>query len=196
LEKAEDEESFISWSFRERNPTNISPKVKAEAVYEIHYGLRNALNTGKPLRRSRGRGKAEKPRQERDQRVGVIPRDGGRVRRVRYRGEVAYVSHDTRTVVIRLERTRKRVRAPAAVLGGPGESLVTKWSSVDLLCVERDRGGVSISEMRIEGYVWSAEAGSWKSASAKCGEERNDQITTSATDVGCDAPSQEGAFGD
>ena len=59
MERAEDGESFISWCFRERNPTNISPKVKTDAVYEIHYGLTNALNTGKPLRKNRGKGKAE-----------------------------------------------------------------------------------------------------------------------------------------
>ena len=43
------DEKFIRWCFRERNPTNISPKVKMGMSYEIHYGLANALNTGKPI---------------------------------------------------------------------------------------------------------------------------------------------------
>lgn len=44
------EERFFRWCFLERTASNISPKVKAEMEYEIHYGLANALNTGKPLR--------------------------------------------------------------------------------------------------------------------------------------------------
>jgi cold shock CspA family protein len=49
IERAEDE-SFIRWCFLERTPSNISPKVKIDVDYEIHYGLANALNTGKALR--------------------------------------------------------------------------------------------------------------------------------------------------
>jgi cold shock CspA family protein len=44
------DERFIRWCFIERTASNISPKVKSEMEYEIHYGLANALNTGKPLR--------------------------------------------------------------------------------------------------------------------------------------------------
>jgi cold shock CspA family protein len=43
------DETFIRWCFRERNANNISPKVKYGMSYEIHYGLANTLNTGKPF---------------------------------------------------------------------------------------------------------------------------------------------------
>lgn len=42
---------FISWCFRERTPSNISPKVKAGVRYEIHYGLSRALRVGKSVRK-------------------------------------------------------------------------------------------------------------------------------------------------
>lgn len=58
IERAEDE-SFIRWCFLERTATNISPKVKVDVDYEIHYGLANALNTGKALRRRARRVRAE-----------------------------------------------------------------------------------------------------------------------------------------
>jgi cold shock CspA family protein len=48
VEIAEDEK-FIRWCFRERNLTNISPRVKTGVFYEIHYGLANTLNTGKKV---------------------------------------------------------------------------------------------------------------------------------------------------
>lgn len=51
IEDAEGEK-FIRWCFRERDPTNISPKVKYGLTYEIHYGLANALNTGKRIKKS------------------------------------------------------------------------------------------------------------------------------------------------
>ena len=38
---------FISWCFRERNYSNISPKVRTHERYEIHYGLGRALNLGR-----------------------------------------------------------------------------------------------------------------------------------------------------
>jgi cold shock CspA family protein len=47
------DENFIRWCFRERSPSNISPKVRTGLEYEIHYGLANALNTGRRLRRQR-----------------------------------------------------------------------------------------------------------------------------------------------
>ncbi|MCB9150442.1 MAG: funZ protein [Caldilineaceae bacterium] len=40
---------FISWCFRERTPSNISPKVKAGVRYEIHYGLSRSLRIGKSV---------------------------------------------------------------------------------------------------------------------------------------------------
>jgi cold shock CspA family protein len=53
IEQTEEGERFIRWCFMERSPTNISPKVKLDLDYEIHYGLANVLNTGKELRRRR-----------------------------------------------------------------------------------------------------------------------------------------------
>ncbi len=41
---------FINWCFRERNYSNISPKVRTHERYEVHYGLRRALNLGKVLK--------------------------------------------------------------------------------------------------------------------------------------------------
>lgn len=75
-EEAEDEK-FIRLCFRERSPTNISPKVRVGASYEIHYGLTNALNTGKALR---GRGRTG-PKKERTQ-------DGDRTKGGRSAGSV------------------------------------------------------------------------------------------------------------
>ncbi len=39
--------NFIRLCLRERNPTNISPKVKTHQTYQIHYGLIEELNAGK-----------------------------------------------------------------------------------------------------------------------------------------------------
>ena len=47
------ERPFIRWCFRERNYSNISPKVRTHTRYEIHYGLVRALNLGKSLKGSR-----------------------------------------------------------------------------------------------------------------------------------------------
>lgn len=41
---------FFRWCYRERSPSNISPKVSQEVRYEIHYGLRKSLNLGKRRR--------------------------------------------------------------------------------------------------------------------------------------------------
>lgn len=49
IEYASDEK-FFRWCFIERTPSNISPQVKTHLDYEIHYGLANALNTGKKIR--------------------------------------------------------------------------------------------------------------------------------------------------
>jgi len=43
------DEQFMRWCFRERNFSNISPKVKTHLRYEIHYGLQKALNVGKHI---------------------------------------------------------------------------------------------------------------------------------------------------
>ncbi len=48
-EKTFDEDNFMRWCFRERNFSNISPKVKTHRRYVIHYGFRRALNLGKLL---------------------------------------------------------------------------------------------------------------------------------------------------
>jgi len=42
-------QKYIRWCFRERNYSNISPKVKAECSYQIHYGLIKNLNLGKQI---------------------------------------------------------------------------------------------------------------------------------------------------
>jgi hypothetical protein len=41
------DEILFRWSFRERDYSNISPKVKTHKRYEIHYGFSKALNLGK-----------------------------------------------------------------------------------------------------------------------------------------------------
>ena len=38
--------TFIRWCFRERNYSNILPKVKTNVEYQIHYGLLKSLNFG------------------------------------------------------------------------------------------------------------------------------------------------------
>lgn len=48
IENARDEK-FIRWCFRERTPSNPSPKVKTGMEYELHYALSTVLNTGKRL---------------------------------------------------------------------------------------------------------------------------------------------------
>jgi hypothetical protein len=40
-------QKYIRWCFRERNYSNISPKIKADCSYQIHYGLIKNLNLGK-----------------------------------------------------------------------------------------------------------------------------------------------------
>lgn len=42
-------EPLIRWCFRERNLSKISPKVKIDSRYEIHYGIQKALNLGKRI---------------------------------------------------------------------------------------------------------------------------------------------------
>ena len=46
-----EDEHFYGWCFRERTATNIAPKVRTHVRYEIHFGLRKALDLGKTLRR-------------------------------------------------------------------------------------------------------------------------------------------------
>lgn len=51
-EDDEDEkrERFIRWCFRERTPSNLSPKVRPHVDYEIFYGLTKALNVGRAVK--------------------------------------------------------------------------------------------------------------------------------------------------
>ena len=49
------DESFMRWCFRERSYSNISPKVKTQSRYTIHYGLHKALNLGKKIKVSNKR---------------------------------------------------------------------------------------------------------------------------------------------
>lgn len=46
IDDTEGGEPFFRWCYRERNPSNISPKVSLEKRYRIHYGLHKALNVG------------------------------------------------------------------------------------------------------------------------------------------------------
>lgn len=39
--------NYIRLCLRERNPTNISPKIKTHQTYKVYYGLIKALNVGK-----------------------------------------------------------------------------------------------------------------------------------------------------
>jgi hypothetical protein len=48
-------DKYIRWCFRERNYSNISPKVKADCVYQTHYGLIKNLNLGKRISNSQSR---------------------------------------------------------------------------------------------------------------------------------------------
>ena len=43
---------FFGWCYRERSPSNIAPKVRTHARYEVHYGLMKALDLGKRFKRS------------------------------------------------------------------------------------------------------------------------------------------------
>lgn len=43
----EDDTTHLHWSFRDKNYSNINPKVQEGVKYKIHYGLQKALNTGK-----------------------------------------------------------------------------------------------------------------------------------------------------
>jgi hypothetical protein len=42
-------DKFIRWCFRERNYSNLSPKVKTDVDYMIHHGLIKGLNLGKKI---------------------------------------------------------------------------------------------------------------------------------------------------
>jgi len=48
---ADTNKPFIHWCFKDRNYSNISPKVKAGVQYQIFYGLAKALNLGKQFGR-------------------------------------------------------------------------------------------------------------------------------------------------
>lgn len=41
-----DYSKFFRWCYRERSPANISPKVRPNTHYHIHYGLQKSLNVG------------------------------------------------------------------------------------------------------------------------------------------------------
>jgi len=53
IERTEDNDRFIHWCFKDRTYSNISPKIKLDAEYEIFYGMAKALNTGKRLKSSK-----------------------------------------------------------------------------------------------------------------------------------------------
>lgn len=45
-----DDEKFFGYCFRERTPANLAPKVRTGVRYEMHPGIRKALDIGKPFR--------------------------------------------------------------------------------------------------------------------------------------------------
>ena len=45
-----DNKPFFGWCYRERTPSNISPKVKTGVRYEVHYGLMKSLDLGKKFK--------------------------------------------------------------------------------------------------------------------------------------------------
>ena len=47
IEEAADGKKFFFWCFKDRNVSNINPRVKTNCRYEIFYGLGKALNMGK-----------------------------------------------------------------------------------------------------------------------------------------------------
>jgi hypothetical protein len=47
LERPKEGKALIHWCFKERNYSNISPKVKTDLEYQVFYGLAKALNLGK-----------------------------------------------------------------------------------------------------------------------------------------------------
>lgn len=47
LERPREGKALIHWCFKERNYSNISPKVKSDLEYQVFYGLAKALNLGK-----------------------------------------------------------------------------------------------------------------------------------------------------
>ncbi|AEA99484.1 P-loop ATPase, Sll1717 family [Alteromonas mediterranea] len=52
IEDSDGDSPFIHWSFRDRNFSNLSPKVKEGVRYEIFYGLRRAVNSGRKYSKS------------------------------------------------------------------------------------------------------------------------------------------------
>ncbi|HZU63180.1 MAG TPA: hypothetical protein VFF98_05820 [Novosphingobium sp.] len=54
-----DSERFIRWCFRERTPSNLSPKVRSHVEYEIFYGLTKALNVGRSIKTKKPNSKRE-----------------------------------------------------------------------------------------------------------------------------------------
>lgn len=43
---------FFGWCYRERTPSNIAPKVRTNARYQVHYGLMKALDLGVNFKKS------------------------------------------------------------------------------------------------------------------------------------------------
>ena len=52
IERTVDEKPHIHWCFRDRNYSNITPKIKSNVEYQVFYGLSKALNLGKQFKRS------------------------------------------------------------------------------------------------------------------------------------------------
>jgi hypothetical protein len=45
-----DAQPFFGFCFRERTPSNLSPKVRTHVRYDVHYGLMKSLDLGKHFR--------------------------------------------------------------------------------------------------------------------------------------------------
>jgi hypothetical protein len=44
---------YFGWCYRERSPSNISPKVKTGVRYDVHYAIKKALDLGKKFKKIR-----------------------------------------------------------------------------------------------------------------------------------------------
>ncbi|MFQ1825363.1 P-loop ATPase, Sll1717 family [Aeromonas veronii] len=51
IETVDQGQNFIHWSFRDKNYSNFTPKVKGDVRYEIFYGLIRAVSSGKKIRK-------------------------------------------------------------------------------------------------------------------------------------------------
>lgn len=53
IQYTERDEPHFHWCFRDRTPTNLSPRVKTDVSYRIHYGIAKALDIGQRFNKKR-----------------------------------------------------------------------------------------------------------------------------------------------